>query len=338
MTASRFLRSLPGILAVLLLTAATTIAATSGAASLFYEGWGQPVSRMPSYLAPAAALLIVGLVALRWPRAGSVLLLVGGTAAVSRWLVTRMQRGIAPADVLIVQALVMVGPIVVAALSFLFEARHRRLLRQEGVPAPRRWLARRWREFLLVGAPAVGVAVLSVQQLPALLARHDDGQRGSRVIAGNGVTLVWAPQGPGWNWREPGVGQPSWQALTEYGSPPAGRCAYLSEDGTSLLDKPAHIWRVPTPDEIVRSLTRGGANAGCEWDGRAWHAACRTPPDKETPLWAPDEAPIYYWSNREAGAASAFAVNYTGGLGVLPKAGGGLGVGFRCVRAVADGR
>jgi hypothetical protein len=52
-------------------------------------------------------------------------------------------------------------------------------------------------------------------------------------------------------------------------------------------------------------------------------------------LWAPDQAPIYYWSSQEAGATTAFAVNYTGGISVLPKSMAGRVIGFRCVRARA---
>lgn len=92
---------------------------------------------------------------------------------------------------------------------------------------------------------------------------------------------------------------------------------------------------MPAVDEVVRSLTRGGSHAGCTWDGKAHHASCRTPPDKETPLWAPDQAPIYYWSAQEADASTAFAVNYTGGISSLPKSMEGVGIGFRCVRTLA---
>jgi hypothetical protein len=112
------------------------------------------------------------------------------------------------------------------------------------------------------------------------------------------------------------------------------RCAYLDEPGMMLAADPPRIWRLPTADEIVRSLTRSGRNAGCAWDGRAPHAECRTEPDKETPLWAPNQPPIYYWSAQAAGPTTAFAVNYTGGISVLPQSRPGLGVGFRCVKPV----
>ena len=306
--------------------------AISGAASLFYEGWGQPIPRVLGYLAPAVLLIVLGLIALRRPAPGGTLLLVAAAGAGAWWVRSRVAREVAPLDVLLATALVTYAPIIVAALLFLLEARHRRLLRAEGARA-RRGLLRRWREALLVAIPALAVAVLSARQLPALLARHDDGQRGSRVIAGNGITLTWAPLGPGWNWQTPHSEYPSWHSLANYGDPPAERCAYLNEDGSALLAAPAGIWRMPTADEIARSLTRGGENAECAWDGRSHHSACRTPPDKETPLWAPDQAPIYYWSSEGPDRATAFAVNYTGGISTLPRARANSAVGFRCVKA-----
>ena len=33
-------------------------------------------------------------------------------------------------------------------------------------------------------------------------------------------------------------------------------------------------------------------------------------PDKETPLWAQDRDPIYYWASNEDGADQAYYVSY----------------------------
>jgi hypothetical protein len=118
----------------------------------------------------------------------------------------------------------------------------------------------------------------------------------------------------------------------------ASLCAHLDETGASLLPEPKHVWRMPTADEIVRSLTRDGENAGCAWGGPWPHAECHRPPDKETPLWAPDEPPIYYWAAGEHDAASGLCVNYTGGLNRQPKSWRSPTMGFRCVRSVPASR
>jgi len=257
----------------------------------------------------------------------------------------------------IVTLLVFFGPIIVTACLFLFDARHRRLLREEGVQPSPRWIARNYRAVLVVGTALLTIGIVSAMQLPQLLSRVDDGLRGERLIEGNGVTLVWAPQGPGWNWEQPDGTYPSWQMIAFYGAPPRGLdgkerddrthetaddmqrmslCAYLDETGTTLLAEPVHLWRMPTADEIVRSLTRGGENAGCSPKPPRPHAACRVPPEKETPLWAPNEPPFYYWAAGEHDAMSGSCVNYTGGLNYQPKSSRGRSTGFRCVKEVVS--
>ena len=198
--------------------------------------------------------------------------------------------------------------------------------------------------------------------VPLLLSRYDDGDRIARQIEGNGVALVWAPAGPGWNWHPlRGIGRyPSWDDLALYGVPPAGihpqrkleegeyateadmrvtsLCRYLSADGMTLPE-PQDVWRMPTTDEVVRSLVRRGESAGCTWDGVSTRAECERQPNKDTPLWAPDEAPIYYWAGDEYGRDKAWYVPYTGGglyggmIDHQPKDWGNARHGFRCVKA-----
>ena len=116
-------------------------------------------------------------------------------------------------------------------------------------------------------------------------------------------------------------------------------CRYLSEDGLTLMAEPQNIWRLPTTDEIVRSLIRAGENTGCTWDGESGGAACIRQPNKDTPLWAPDEEPIYYWSADEYDDESAWYVPFTGGgryggaIGYQPKEWENPRHGYRCVRA-----
>jgi hypothetical protein len=325
-------RSLAGHLATALAALVTTGLAVTGTASMFYEGWGQPLPHLLAYVAPAGVLLVLCLVALRWPREGGLLLLAAGLAAVGWWFIAQTERGMVPLGVLLLSALTMIAPVAAATALFLLEARHRRLLFLEGAAPSSRWIARNARYVLVAGVPLAAVAIFASVRLPELLARHDDGQRGRRTIMGSGVTLTWAPLGPGWNGKLDTGEYPSWDDLARHGSPPLDRCAYLDENGTTLLPSAMRIWRLPAADEILRTLTRDGENAGCAWDGRSPHAACRRPPDKETPLWAPDEAPIYYWSASEADARTALAVNYTGGISYLPKS-VRAGVGFRCVRS-----
>jgi hypothetical protein len=100
---------------------------------------------------------------------------------------------------------------------------------------------------------------------------------------------------------------------------------------------------MPTADEIVRSLVHRGRSAGCTWDGRSEEAECSAQPNKDTPLWAPDEPPIYYWSADEFDRESAWYVPYTGGVrygGAIShqsKSWGNPRHGYRCVRDLVEG-
>jgi len=115
-------------------------------------------------------------------------------------------------------------------------------------------------------------------------------------------------------------------------------CRYLSEDGKTLMNERQNIWRMPTTEEIVRSLVGEGKNARCTWDKKSGKADCVRRPNKDTPLWAPDEEPIYYWSADEYDEESAWYVPYNGGIrygGVIShrtKDWGNPRHGYRCVR------
>jgi len=199
---------------------------------------------------------------------------------------------------------------------------------------------------------------LSIYYLPIVLTRVDDGERGARLIEGNGVTLLWAPEGPGWNWRQDYGGFPSWSMIALYGLPPVGMgdkpgyddsqsgnfasaeemakynlCLYLSEDGLTLEDEPQNIWRMPTVDDYARSFARHGKNAACVWSGEGYDKMeCEILPDKETPLWAPDLDPIYYWAAEEYNERQAYFVSYNGWVNTENKGAGNPRHSYRCVR------
>ena len=215
---------------------------------------------------------------------------------------------------------------------------------------------------MAVGLPLIIVISVSIYMLPIVLTRVDDGDRSAQLIEGNGVTLMWAPEGPGWNWQQPWGGYPSWQSIALYGAPPVGMvdkpgygrqgegsddivfadgedmaqtnlCRYLNADGTALMDEPQNIWRMPTTDEIVRSLARHGKNAGCAWAGELGRqVACATLPDKESPLWATDRPVIYYWTADTYNESRGYFVAYNGTVNASYKLGGNPRHSYRCVR------
>lgn len=312
-----------------------------GTAEMYHEGWfGRWTNRLP-YLAPIAVTVLPALLCFRRPVWGG-LLLIGVGVAVFGFFDNAFVSGVA---------------VLVAAtgLVFVWEGRARR---SDGEPLRRRDV----RTAALLGLTTVIFVGVSAANLPIVLTRRDDGIRTERRIRGNGVDLVWAPEGPGWNWRQPWGGYPSWQAIALYGVAPVGMgdkpgygpgagpdgatvyataadmaatnlCLYLDEDGTGLRDEPQGIWRMPVVDEIARSLGRHGKSAGCEWAGETGEMVqCAVRPDKESPLWATDKAPIYYWAAEAADEDEAYFVAFNGTVNETRKNGGNPRHSHRCVR------
>lgn len=349
-------RALPGYIAAALMILVTVLWTFWSVGEMYYEGWWGPWYVKLAYLIPGTVCLLLTLLALAWPLVGGSLIILIGAAFTAWWWGPRLEHGI---DVGQLLALFPVSAVlVIIGVLFLFEARHRRRRREEGWAPPESWLRRNARYVLAVGSPLLVVLGWSIHWLPIVLTRQDDGIRTERLITGNGVTLIWAPAGPGWNWKQPWGGYPSWDDIALWGVPPlgfddkpgyedahastsdmdaTGLCRYLSEDGSRLMEEPQETWRMPTADEIVRSLTRRGENAGCVEPvgigvALLGRAACEDTPDKETPLWAPDAAPIYYWAADEYDANRAYYVSYNGALNSQPKSWGNPRHSYRCVR------
>lgn len=345
-------KRIPGLLATTIAMLVTGLWTYWGVAEMYYEGWwGVWTNRLP-YLVPAAACLTLSLLALTWPRRASWLLFLAAGGFTLFWWGEDLLDGHGIDLESIPVFLMLGGAVWLMALLFRYEGGRRMRLRAAGDVPLARWWKRHAAALLLLAICMVIVIGVSAYYLPIVLAREDDGYRGARLIEGQDATLIWAGAGPGWNWKQSWGGYPSWKALALYGVEPVGLdywdtknipvtayhlththlCSYLDAEGTTLLDTPQYIWRMPTVREIVGSLARHGVNAGCAWNGNTGFMDCNQLPDKETPLWAPDQAPIYYWAAEAYNDDFAYYVSYNGAVGRTLQRGGNPRHGYRCVK------
>lgn len=193
------------------------------------------------------------------------------------------------------------------------------LLYYFGEPYPVKWATR-----LVVFVPLVIIAAISIPQAVKVSKRIDDGNYSTRTIEGNGVTLLWAPKGPG----QPDRGV-TWEEANNI-------CKYLSEDGKTIMDTEQNIWRLPTVDELVRSMSLHNENAGGVWYPEEEKAVYELKPDKESPLWVLHSKVIYYWTAdtcpRDEG--KAYIVVYDGGVYPRSKINSFAYLSFRAVRNI----
>ncbi len=156
--------------------------------------------------------------------------------------------------------------------------------------------------FLIFVIPLIQIITIGSFNIIKVSKRVDDKNYGLRIIEGNGIELILAPEGPGW----PDNGTP-WEEARWI-------CAHLSEDGTKILDEEVNIWRLPTIEEAVKIMVYHGLNAGGEWDSVNKKAKYKFTPDKETPLWNPHRKTIYLWTSTEFNKDEAYIITYNGNV------------------------
>ena len=184
--------------------------------------------------------------------------MIAGAAFAVWWLIPGLQNGLHALSV-VLERLFLSGGFTLGGLLFILDAKFNP--RHEGHKG--HWVIRNLRLLITIGIPLLVVLVVTAHNLPIVLTRVDDGIRTARLIDGHGADLIWAPQGPGWNWKQDFGGYPSWDSLAFFGVQPpgldsskredqhatekdmsrTGLCAFLDEEGLILLSEPQYIWR-----------------------------------------------------------------------------------------------
>lgn len=293
-----FWQRIAGWTAVIISTAFAGLWAFWGAIENFHEGWyytspwDNLVLMFVQYSLFMFIFIIVTVIAIKWNIVGGTITL--GSALFFVWFF----RGSSALSLLVI-------PLVILGILFII-----------GKPTPKKWAYR-----VAVFVPILIFIGFSIPNAVRVAGRYDDGDRGMRIIEGNGIKLVWAPLGPGW----PVKGTSYDDALNI--------CKYLSDDGTKLLDTPQNFWRLPTVDEVVRSMCHNGINCGGVWDSVMEKPSYKITPDKETPLWNPHSQIIYWWTATEKNDSNVYVAVYHGMITTADKR---YSAGSRAFRAVKD--
>ena len=292
-------RQIAGWAAVGLSTAITCVWAFWGIIENFHEGWyfeslwSNLGMMFVQYLSPMLIFMGVTLISIFWPHFGGGL--HGLIALLAIWFFQAFSNA---ATFLIILPLIGLG-----AMYWI------------GRPQPRRLAV-----SLIVSLPMLTMIISGISPVIRVSQRVNDGNLQARLVQGNGVALIWAPDGPGWP-REGG----DWYEAQQV-------CQYLSEDGLTLATISQDSWRLPTVDEAVRSMALHGQNSGGEWNVETAEATYETPPDKESPLWNSYSQVIYWWTATEIDDERAYIIVYDGKVWLRAKQFGPAYLGFRCVK------
>ena len=270
-----------------------------GAIENFHEGWyyaslWQNIGLMfVQYLSPMLLFMLIALLAIQSPKIGAGL----------HWLAALLAIGFFNAFSNAATFLIII-PVVGLGSLYWF-----------GNPSPRK-TARR----VAVGLPLLILVVSGISPAIRVSQRYDDGNLNARLIEGNSVNLTWAPAGPGW----PLEGT-NWDTARK-------NCEYLDESGLALQEDYQGIWRLPSVDETVRSMTLHGVNSGGIWDEENLVAVYESTPDKESPLWDIHSQVIYWWTATEIDTEKAYIIAYDGKVWPRQKTFGPAYLGYRCVK------
>ncbi len=288
-----------GWIAVSFSVVITALWAFWGASEAFHEGWFYQSLFMNigltiiQYLSPMLLFMSVGVISIRWPRAGAVIHMITALAAAIFFNIFTNTV-----------ILLILLPLVAIGLLYWF-----------GELPPRK-KAIQW----MVALPILTALGAGITPAYRVSQRIPDSSLDAQLVVGNGITLIWAPSGPGW----PLTGENWFEA--------ARICQMLNFDGNTITSQPQNIWRLPTVDEAVRSMALHGLNSGGEWDHTNAKAKYQIKPDKEFPLWDIYSQIIYWWTSSEVDGKNSYMIVYDGKVWPRAKNLDMDYLGFRCVK------
>ena len=145
-----------------------------GFGEMYHEGWFGAWYNRLVYMAPVVLTLIPTLIAFTWPVAGGLIIIGVGVFALFFFSNDVAYIGLAVA---------MIGAL------FIWDGWLRRDVPSDEEADSRPWWRRHMRYLIAVGLPVIVAVAVSSYNLPIVLSRVDDGDRGERLIEGNDVSL-----------------------------------------------------------------------------------------------------------------------------------------------------
>jgi hypothetical protein len=273
-------KNITGYIAVTISALFANLWAYWGIIENFHEGWYHPdlsdriLMMFGQYLAVPLVFIVLGLISFNWPKIGALLHVV--LAVFAYFIFGRVTAGL------------FFISIPVLGLSLLYWVSC----------FPRKIYA----YITILILPMILMIGIGIYQFHRVSLRYNNHKPEAMLIQGNGVRLVWAPDGPGW----PDKGT-TWDEACRI-------CRHLDTNGKIILTREVGIWRLPTVDEAVRSQVYHGQNSGGVWDRTKNEASYQLPPDKESPLWNPNVKTIYWWTSTEVNNKQAYIIVFNGGV------------------------
>jgi bifunctional DNase/RNase len=358
------------LIAFLLLFAVTILWAVWGIGEVFHEGWYQPYWHIIFYFIPFIVIFGFAVLAIFYPLVGGILIFVGGLAYFVLFTIRAIQNHttLEPSFFIMNIGILFTGLIFI--FCYILNKKtgtveYKWFLIKRYFP-----LKKISKVLIIVCISLVIIISIGSPMLIRNLNRIPLENFSEVKIEGNEITVTLSAEGPGWYYsnksplifNEKEYSGLSWNEIALFGKEPIGfegknygknyngtsesiyyatqqdfdkynMFRYINFGGIQLTNKIQDYWRLPSIDEYVRLLKYRDKNAGGFFDSQEGQAYYYRTPDKDAPIWAPEEMVIYYWTSTSANDTESYDLTYSGEARKISKTTKQDYRGFRAIRS-----
>jgi len=341
---------IPGMVGWFLLLVATLLWAYWGAGEVFHEGWYSPYTHIIYYFMPYLILLGMSTLCIYLPLAGGILIISGGVLYLIIYVLqsTRQHFELLPSFWMISAVVIIPG------MLFIFDYV---LKKKHGYTEAKKAIFKnKWKLIALVCFSLILIICISTPLLIRNTKRLPLESYDEVTVYGNGITLTFAGDGPGWYYSNDSPiifeGKEyrsfSWNEIALFGKDPIGfegkryglnyngteesiyyatqkdfekynMFRYINQGGTELTKEVQDFWQLPTAEDYVRTFMYRGKNCSGYFEPNQGEAYYTKTPDKDAPIWAPDKMVIYYWTSTSFDDKHAYDITYSGEVRKISK-------------------